>query len=33
MKVFFLDFYYKSNDGSQNLLVYQPTLDILDLKK
>ena len=25
--------YFTSNDGSQNTLVYQPTLDILELKK
>ena len=25
--------YFTSNDGSQNYLVYQPTLDTLELKK
>ena len=25
--------YYTSNDGSQNTLIYQPTLDTLELKK
>ena len=25
--------YFKSNDGSQNTFVYQPTLDTLELKK
>ena len=25
--------YFKSNEGSQNVYVYQPTLDNLDLKK
>ena len=25
--------YFTSNDGSQNMFVYQPTLDILQLKK
>ena len=31
---FFLDrIYFISNDGSQNMFVYQPTLDTLELKK
>ena len=31
---FFLDrTYFRSNDGSQNTFVYQPTLDTLELKK
>ena len=31
---FFLSrIYFPSNDGSQNTFVYQPTLDILELKK
>ena len=30
---FFGRIYFTSNDGSQNMFVYQPTLDILQLKK
>ena len=31
--IFFKQIYFTSNDGSQNTFAYQPTLNILDLKK
>ena len=33
IKIFLGMMYFTSNDGSQNTFVYQPTLDMLELKK
>ena len=33
IKIFLGMMYFTSNDGSQNVFIYQPTLDMLELKK